>query len=100
MTASDGTRPYPLTIRQPAGGYGRPIVHSAAIFFGFLLFCWGASSLRMALLIIRDPTGGNAPLESPFDRWMMRLVAALMVPLPAALTVGGSAMVRWGVFGG
>lgn len=77
-------------------------MQSAAIFFGSLILCWGISNLKLALFAIHDdPTGGNSPRGSSFDRWMVHLVTALMLPLPAAaLTVGGGAVLRWGFLGG
>lgn len=64
-------------------------MHSAAIFFGVLIFGWGASSLRLALCDEEDPSW-----EPSWERWMLRVLAASMFPLPLALTAGGSALVR------
>ena len=76
-------------------------MHSMAIFVGVLLFGWGVNALRMALLMAKLSRTEVGGLGEPFwDRWLPYILAAIMLPMPLALSVGGGALVRWGFLGG
>ena len=74
-------------------------MHSAAIFFGVLIFGWGIDGLKLFAFIVTIPKKNEGAWDGFWDRWLPHLIAALMLPVTLVISVGGGALVLWGFRG-
>jgi hypothetical protein len=74
-------------------------MHSAAIFFGFLIGTFGLGCcLIVAVALWQSRHDGDGD-TAPYARWIRPVLALTMFPVPILLAVGGGAALYWGFVG-
>jgi H+/Cl- antiporter ClcA len=74
-------------------------MHSLAIFCGFLIAVYGCYTLRYGILIVSFMENDHSP-NAPFsERWGQQIIAALMLPIPVIIALGGGALLLWAFVG-